>query len=75
MLLFLGAKYEDIADVKDIDTLLYKVYYEYYLPFAKYGIDVRAIKGIYNTKGTSFKEKQIALQVLLCESKDKELIK
>ena len=75
VLCFLGAKYEDVADVYDIDTLLYKVYYEYYLPFAKYGIDVRAIKGVYNTKGTSFKEKQIALQVLLCESKDKELIK
>ena len=74
VLVFLGAKYEDVADLNDIDTLLYKVYYEYYLPFAKYGIDVRAIKGVYNTKGTSFKEKQMALQVLLCEAKEKELI-
>jgi len=74
VLCFLGAEYSDVADLNDIDTLLYKVYYEYYLPFAKYGIDVRAIKGVYNTKGTSFKEKQIALQVLLCEAKEKELI-
>lgn len=73
VLVFLGAKYEDIADINVIDTLLYKVYYEYYLPFAKYGIDVRAIKGVYNTKGTSFKEKQMALQVLLCEAKEKKL--
>ena len=74
VLVFLGADYADIRDINDINKLLYKVYYEYYKPFADYDIDVRAIKGIYNTEGTSFKEKQIALQVLLCEAKEKELI-
>lgn len=74
VLMFLGADYKDIADVSDIDTLMYKVYFEYYQPFAQWGIDVKQIKDIYNTKAT-FEEKTFALKELLRECEEMEVTK
>lgn len=72
VLMFLGAQYKDIADINDIDTLLYKCYVEYPQPFAQWGIDVRAIKDIYNQKAT-FEQRTFALKELLRECKEKEV--
>lgn len=71
VLCFLGAKYEDVADVYDIDTLSYMVYNEYFKPFENYGIDVKELKRIYNTQWITFKEKKQALATLICEAKAK----
>ena len=70
VLCFLGAKYEDVADVNDIDTLSYMVYNEYFKPFENYGIDLKSLKRIYNTQGITFKEKKQALATLICEAKE-----
>ena len=70
VLCFLGAKYEDVSDINDIDTLSYMVYNEYFKPFEENGIDVKELKMIYNTQGITFKEKKQALETLVCESKE-----
>lgn len=70
VLCFLGAKYEDVADITDIDTLSYMVYNEYFKPFENYGIDLKSLKRIYNTQGITFKEKKQALATLICEAKE-----
>ena len=71
VLIMLGAN-------NDIDTLSYMVYHEYFVPFENVGIDLKSLKRIYNTQGITFREKQIALETLICEAreaKEKELIK
>lgn len=74
VLIMLGAKYEDVADINAIDTLSFMVYNEYFKPFENYGIDVKELKRIYNTQGITFKEKKQALETLVCEAKAKKLI-
>ena len=72
------AECKDVLDVNDIDTLSYMVYHEYFVPFENVGIDLKSLKRIYNTQGITFREKQIALETLICEAreaKEKELIK
>ena len=52
--------------------------HEYFVPFENVGIDLKSLKRIYNTQGITFREKQIALETLICEAreaKEKELIK
>lgn len=39
VLMFLGADYKDIADINDIDTLMYKCYVEYPQQFKEWGIN------------------------------------
>ena len=70
----LGANYGEIADINDLDTLLVKIYVDYHKRFEDCGISAIQLKNIYNTKPT-FKEKQIALQTLICEAKEKEILK
>ncbi len=74
VLLFLGADYADIRDINDLDTLLVKIYVDYHKTFEEYGINAKQLKDIYNTKPT-FKEKQKALEMLICEAKEKKILK
>ena len=74
VLIMLGANYGEIADINDLDTLLVKIYVDYHKRFEDCGISAIQLKNIYNTKPT-FKEKQIALQTLICEAKEKEILK
>ena len=74
VLIMLGANYGEIADINDLDTLLVKIYVDYHKRFEDYGISAMQLKEIYNTKPT-FKEKQKALETLICEAKEKEIIK
>ena len=73
VLIMLGAEYSEIRDINVLDTLLLKLYVDYHRRFEEYGINAEQLKHIYNNKQT-FKEKQIALQTLICEAKEKELI-
>ena len=74
VLMMLGANYGEIADINDLDTLLVKIYVDYHKRFEDCGISAMQLKEIYNTKPT-FKEKQIALQTLICEAKAKKILK
>ena len=74
VLMMLGAEYSDVADINDLDTLLVKIYVDYHKRFEDCGISAEQLKEIYNTKPT-FKEKQIALQTLICEAKAKKILK
>ena len=73
VLIMLGAEYSEIRDINVLDTLLLKLYVDYHRRFEEYGINAEQLKHIYNNKQT-FKEIQIALQTLICEAKEKELI-
>ena len=74
VLIMLGDEYSDVADINDLDTLLVKIYVDYHKRFEDCGISAEQLKEIYNTKPT-FKEKQIALQTLICEAKAKKILK
>ena len=74
VLMMLGANYGEIVDINDLDTLLVKIYVDYHKRFEKYGINAEQLKEIYNTKQT-FKEKQIALETLICEAKETDIFK
>ena len=67
VLVFLGAKYVDIADIDNIDVLLPMVYIDYHRPLEEMGISISTLKEIYNRKNVSLKEKRQALEEIISE--------
>ncbi len=70
-LLFLGANYEDIADINNLDELSVLLYTDYSTKFNTMGIDIMKLKGIFNTPNATLKEKKDILQKVIDETKAK----
>ena len=70
-LLFLGANYEDIADINNLDDLSVLLYTDYSTKFNTMGIDIMKLKGIFNTPNATLKEKKDILQKVIDETKAK----
>lgn len=71
VLMFLGAKYEDIADINSYDELAVLIYVDYAQKFERYGIFTHNLKGIYNDKNKTMKEKKQYLEMLIEDAEKK----
>lgn len=65
VLMFLGANYEDIADINNLDKLVTLSYVEYGKELYEIGIDVETLKGLWNAPKLTFKEKKLKLHELI----------
>lgn len=71
VLVFLGAKYEDIESITDIDKLLPMCYYDYIKEFERLGVDLYTIKRVFNTPNKTLKEKKEELQRIVNDAKER----
>lgn len=62
VLVFLGEKYEDIADIKDIDTLNIMIYVDHHHKLESIGVSTKVVKELYNNANVTLKEKKEALK-------------
>ena len=65
VLVFLGAEFEDIADINNLDKLVTLSYVDYGQELSKIGINVETLKGLWNSPNLTFKEKKIKLHELI----------
>ena len=70
-LIFLGANYEDIADIDNLDDLSILIYCDYGKKFNDMGIDTITLKKVFNTPDATLKEKKDILQKVIEETKGK----
>lgn len=71
VLVFLGAKYEDIESITDIDKLLSMCYYDYVKEIESLGVDLYTIKRVFNTPNKTLKEKKEELQRIVNDAKER----
>lgn len=71
VLVFLGANYEDIESITDIDKLLPMCYYDYVKEFERLGFDLYTIKRVFNTPNKTLKEKKEELQRIVNYAKER----
>lgn len=57
VLIMLGANYLDIADINDLDKLLPMLYIDYHKPLMDVGISTDKLKGLFNDKNLTLKQK------------------
>lgn len=70
VLIFLGAQYEDIAEINNLDDLSVLIYCDYGNRFNKMGINTRTLKKVFNTQNATLKEKRQALNKLVVDAKE-----
>lgn len=71
VLVFLGAKFEDIADINNLDKLVTLSYVDYGQELSKIGINVETLKGLWNSPNLKFKEKKIKLHELIDKANER----